>query len=729
MAEIPENLIRGIVLILFIGVGCLGCDRVEKTSVANKTWRTYRGDNGINAYSALKQINQNNVGELTVAWTYRSGDSRTNSMIECNPIIIDSVLYATSPKLKVLALNAATGKELWVFDPFDKDSKEGGINRGVTYWENGPDRRIFFSAGHRLIALNATTGKQIMDFGADGYVDLRKGLGKDHNIDGFSIKNTSPGVVYRDLIIVGSSIREYYDNPPGHIRAYDAKTGEMAWTFHTVPLPGEFGYDTWPPESYKSVGGCNAWSGLSIDRERGIVFAATGAPTFDFHGGDRVGKNLFGNSVIAMDAATGEYIWHYQISHHDLWDYDLPSPPNLITIRRNGQSTDAVAQLTKQGWIFVLDRETGEPLFPIEERAVPASPMPNEQAWPTQPFPTAPPPLARQKFDESAITDISPEAHDYVLKEASKYDWGHIYQPPSLRGIIQAPGFRGGAEWSGGAFDPEHGIMYVGANDIPNIVQLMEVKPDDREGLTGLPPQQAGSLVYQRNCASCHGEDLSGNAPFPSLVNIADRLKPEEASALLETGRGQMPSFVHLSKAHKQSIIAFLFDLKKLNTVAASGKTEKKPEIQEKLESNLKRYKIKGYIQLRDQFGYPGSKPPWGTLNAVDLNSGEIRWKIPLGGFPELAEKGHPNTGTQLFGGAVVTAGGLVFIGASKDEKFRAFNKENGQVLWEYQLPAGGYATPATYEINGKQYVIIAAGGGGFQGTKSGDYYIAFSLP
>lgn len=729
MAEIPENLIRGIALILFIGVGCLGCDRVEKTSVANKTWRTYRGDDGINAYSALKQINQNNVGELTVAWTYRSGDSRTNSMIECNPIIIDSVLYATSPKLKVLALNAATGKELWVFDPFDKDSKEGGINRGVTYWENGTDRRIFFSAGHRLIALDATSGKQIMDFGADGYVDLRKGLGKDHNIDGFSIKNTSPGVVYRDLIIVGSSIREYYDNPPGHIRAYDAKTGEMAWTFHTVPLPGEFGYDTWPPESYKSVGGCNAWSGLSIDRERGIVFAATGAPTFDFHGGDRVGKNLFGNSVIAMDAATGEYIWHYQISQHDLWDYDLPSPPNLITIRRNGQSIDAVAQLTKQGWIFVLDRETGEPLFPIEERAVPASPMPNEQAWPTQPFPTAPPPLARQKFDESTITDISPEAHDYVLKEASKYDWGHIYQPPSLRGIIQAPGFRGGAEWSGGAFDPEHGIMYVGANDIPNIVQLMEVTPDDREALTGLPPQQAGSLVYQRNCASCHGEDLSGNAPFPSLVNIADRLKPEEASALLETGRGQMPSFVHLSKAHKQSIIAFLFDLKKSNTVVASRKTEKNPEIQEKLESNLKRYKIKGYIQLRDQFGYPGSKPPWGTLNAVDLNSGEIRWKIPLGGFPELAEKGHPNTGTQLFGGAVVTAGGLVFIGASKDEKFRAFNKENGQVLWEYQLPAGGYATPATYEINGKQYVVIAAGGGGFQGTKSGDYYIAFSLP
>ena len=501
MDQISDNSIRGTMLILCMVVSCVSCEGIkeratEKPGDIYRTWRTYRGDDGINAYSELDQIDKKNVGQLTVAWTYRSGDHSKNSIIECNPIIIDRVLYATTPKLKVLALDAATGKELWIFDPFDKNSKERDINRGLTYWEDGDDSRILFSAGHRLMALDAKTGKRIMDFGSNGHVDLRKGLGKDDNIDGFSIRNTSPGVVYQDLIIMGSSIREYYDNPPGHIRAYDVRTGEIRWTFHTVPQPGEFGYDTWPPESYEYVGGCNAWAGLSIDRKRGIVFAATGAPTFDFHGGDRIGKNLFANSVIAMDAATGEYIWHYQVSHHDLWDYDLPSPPNLITVKRNGRSVDAVAQLTKQSWIFVLDRETGEPLFPIEERPVPASSVPNEQTWPTQPFPTAPPPLSRQRFDESVITDISPEAREYVLKEASKYEWGEIYQPPSLSGIIQLPGFRGGAEWSGGAFDPETGIMYVGANDIPNIVQLMEVTPDDREALTGLTPKKAGGLVY-----------------------------------------------------------------------------------------------------------------------------------------------------------------------------------------------------------------------------------------
>ncbi|MDN5211790.1 PQQ-binding-like beta-propeller repeat protein [Fulvivirgaceae bacterium BMA12] len=718
-------------MIMVVAIFNVQCDRMNTpgakvTDATYRSWEAYRGDDGINAYSELTQINKKNVKELTVAWTYRTGDNLTNSTIECNPLIIDGILYGTSPKLKVFALEAATGKELWVFDPFDKDSGEGGINRGLTYWESGDDRRIFFSASHHLIALDANTGKHIRDFGENGYVDLRKGLGKDDDIERFSIKNTSPGVVYQDLIIVGSSIKEYYDNPPGHIRAYDVKTGEMRWTFHTIPGPEEFGYDTWPPESFKTAGGCNAWSGFSIDRERGIVFAATGAPTFDFHGGDRKGKNLFGNSVIALEASSGKYVWHYQISHHDLWDYDLPSPPNLITVNHGGQFIDAVAQLTKQGWIFVLDRQTGKPLFPVEERPVAQSGMPAEQTWPTQPFPSKPPALSRQKFDESIVTNISPESHEYVLEEIKKYTWGNIYTPPSLEGIIQLPGFRGGAEWSGGAFDLESGIMYIGANDIPNIVQLVEV---NEETLANLPIKEAGARVYQRNCASCHGEDQDGNAPFPSLLEIQSRMPPEDALQLLEKGRGQMPSFVHLPKAHKEAVVAFLFNQEKPKTSGFSNASDNVPALQKKAEDTVKRYKIKGYTQLRDQFGYPGIKPPWGTLNAVDLNSGALVWKIPLGGFPELADKGHPNTGTQLFGGAIVTKGGLVFIGASKDEKFRAFNKETGDMLWEYQLPAGGYATPATYEVEGKQYIVIAAGGGGFQGTKSGDYYIAFSLP
>ena len=696
-----------------------GCDNAEQS---NNTWEVYRGDDGVNAYSSLDQINKENVKHLEVAWTYRSGDNIGNSTIQCNPLIINGVLYGITPRLKVFALDAPTGKQLWQFNPFEENSMGGGNARGLAYWEDGDDQRLFISVAHRLICLNAKTGKQIMTLGDSGYVDLRKGLRNDEDIHKYYVENTSPGVIYHDMIILGSRMGENYSSLPGHIRAYDVRTGEMKWMFNTVPQPGEFGYETWPKERYKTAGGCNAWSGLSIDRKRGMVFAATGAPSFDFHGGDRAGANLFGNSVIAINAGTGKYIWHFQISHHDLWDYDLPSPPNLITIKQNGKSIDAVAQITKQGWIFVFDRETGTPLFPIEEKPVPPSGMPDEHSSPTQPFPLKPPPLSRQVFDTSMVTDISPEARNYVLKQLEKYTWGSIYLPPNTKGTIQMPGFRGGGEWSGGAFDPETGIMYVGTNDIPNAVQLEEILQDDPEALFRMPVLAAGKKVYEKNCTSCHGADRKGLDPFPSLVNVKSTLNPYQAREIVEKGRGKMPGFMDLPTAHKEAVIAFLFDLK--NTKLSR---DKKNEQSETVKS--KQYKIKGYTQLIDHNGYPGVKPPWGLLNAVDLNSGEIIWRTPLGEFPELVDKGHPNTGTQLFGGGIVTAGGLVFIGASKDEKFRAIDKETGTMLWEYQLPAGGYATPATYEIDGKQFVVIAAGGGGLQATKSGDYYIAFALP
>lgn len=683
------------------------------------TWQVYRGDDGSNAYSDLDQINSKNVKELKVAWTHQTGDKSDYFSLECSPIIVNEVLYGISPKLKTFALNAATGKLIWVYDPFSANSKDGGFNRGLTYWKEGQEERIITFVENKMISLDAKSGKPIASFGDSGYVDLNKNL-RDPVPYPEDVRNTSPAVIYQNLIITGSAVGEDYGSSPGHIRAYDVRTGKMKWIFHTIPQPGEKGYDTWPKDAYKTAGGCNAWSGLSIDKKRGIVFAATGAASFDFHGGERPGANLYSNCVIAIDAATGKLKWHYQISHHDLWDYDLPSPPNLVTIKKDNKIIDAVAQITKQGFLFVFDRETGLPLFPIEERPVARSKIPGEASWPTQPFPLKPLPLNRQTFNESVITNLSPEAHDFVLKEAQKYGWGDIYMPPTAEGNIQIPGFRGGAEWSGACVDLKTGIMYVGINDIPNIVQLVERREESISDLEQLDMQQAGERLYTRNCSACHGTDLKGNGQFPPLLNIEGRLKPEETKHVIEKGRGMMASFNQLSGEEKTAILSYLY---KTN---AGRKFIVKPQ---EGNSNRVRYSLKGYTQLLDQDGYPGTKPPWGTLNAVDLNTGDLLWKKPLGQYPALDAKGITHTGTQLFGGGIVTAGGLIFIGASQDEKFRAIDKNTGETVWEYQLPAGGYATPATYEVNGKQYVVIAAGGGGRQRTKAGDYYIAFALP
>lgn len=723
MRELSLSFLKCILLIAVLSCFLMAC-RLEKGKEYS-TWEVYRGDEGSNAYSRLNQIDTGNVKRLKVAWTYRTGDKSDYFALESSPIIINDVLYGISPKLKTFALDAKTGKQLWVFDPFSKTKGEGvgGVSRGLTYWKEGEEERVFAFAENKMIALDAKTGKQFMDFGENGSVYLEKGLREPVEYPE-DVRLSSPGVVFQNLIIVGSAVNEDYGSSPGHIRAYDVRTGKMKWIFHTVPQPGELGYDTWPKDAYKTAVSCNAWSGLSIDRKRGILFAATGAASFDFHGGERIGKNLFSNCVIAIGAATGKHIWHYQLSHHDLWDYDLPSPPNLVTVKKDNKIIDAVAQITKQGFIFVFDRETGTPLFPIEERPVAVSKMPGEQSWPTQPFPSKPLPLCRQKFDESVITDISPEAHEYILNEAKKYEWGDIYLPPTVGGIIQMPGFRGRAEWSGACVDMQTGIMYVGINDIPNIVQLIERKENIAGEFNNMNMQEAGKILYTRNCSACHGADLKGNGQFPPLLQIEQRLKPDVAKNVIEKGRAMMPSFSKLADEEKNAIVSYLFKINgnekfvahQADSLTASNTTRG-------------RYSLKGYIQLKDQNGYPGVKPPWDTLNAVNLNSGELVWKIPLGQFPELAAKGYPNTGTQLFGGGIVTAGGLIFIGASQDEKFRAIDKATGETLWEYQLPAGGYATPATYEVDGKQYIVIAAGGGGNQRTKGGDYYIAFALP
>ena len=680
----------------------------------------YLGDHTSSHYSTLDQINRTNVDRLSVAWTYATGDADTTgrTQIQCNPIIVDGVLFAVSPRVKVFALKAATGELLWSFDPFAAGAVAEGpsILRGVSYWagDRAHQSRILFTAGARLFALDAATGIPVESFGYQGSVDLRKGLGRD--VTGLSVGARTPGIIYEKLLIQGTSLSEGPQSAPGHIRAYDVRSGAMKWIFHTIPHPGEFGYDTWPEDAYERIGGANAWTGLSLDKERGIVFLPTGSAAFDFWGGNRKGQNLFANSLLALDAATGERIWHYQIVHHDIWDRDLPSPPNLVTVEQDGQQVDAVAVATKSGFVFVFDRETGESLFPIEEHSFPASDLVGEEAWPTQPIPTAPPPFARQYFGEEDITDISPEATAFVLDIFRTARSNGQFVPPSTQGTMIYPGFDGGAEWGGSGYDPTTGMLYVNSNEMPWILTMVELNPDNAS---------TGSGLYARYCAGCHGSQMEGNTDqsSPALIGLQDRASREAVAEQIARGKGFMPSFGFLTELEVANVTNFLF-----------GEDDEAPTQVDEQAERLSTffagspYGHTGYNRFFNEEGYPAVKPPWGTLNAIDLSAGQIVWTVPLGEFDELTARGIPVTGTENYGGPVVTAGGLLFIGASKDERFRAFDKETGALLWETQLPAGGYATPATYEVEGRQYVVIAAGGGKM-GTKSGDTYVAFALP
>jgi quinoprotein glucose dehydrogenase len=675
-------------------------------------WTSYLGGPDRNHYSSLEQINQGNVSQLQVAWSYHSGDHRgdNRSEIQANPIIVNGVLYSTTPGIKAIALNAATGKEIWKFDPFpgiDSINRPQTRHRGVVYWEDGTDRRILYTAGKYLYALNAKDGQPIESFGLGGKVDLRTGIERDTT--GMFVRSNTPGAIYQDLLILGTLVPDgTLASPPGDVRAFNVRTGELEWIFHTIPHPGEYGYDTWPEDAYTYAGGANAWTGIAVDHERGIVYLPTGSPAFDFWGGNRKGENLFGNTLLALDAATGARIWHFQVVKHDLWDRDLPAPPNLVTIERNGQQVDAVAQITKTGHVFVFDRETGEPLFPLEEKKYPPSDLRGEEAWPTQVFPTSPPPFSRQHYAESDYPDRSPEVNEYVKQRLIGVKQGGQYIPPTTEGVVIFPGFDGGGEWGGAAVDIETGVMYVNGNEMPWIHEMIDLREQ----------KSLGAKLYAANCSACHGATREGDPQlvYPSLINVRDRLNNGEISHIIENGKGVMPAFAQLSTEERRALITFIRE---------EPEDELLPEAEKPLSSP---YGYTGFNRFFDQEGYPAVKPPWGTLNAIDLNTGEYLWTTTLGEYEELTAKGIPATGTENYGGPVVTAGGLIFIAATNDEKFRAFDKTTGAVLWETKLPAGGYATPSTYEVNGKQYVVIACGGGKM-GTKSGDAYMAFTLP
>ncbi|MBS1529126.1 MAG: PQQ-binding-like beta-propeller repeat protein [Bacteroidetes bacterium] len=691
------------------------------------TWRVTGGSKMAQHYSSLTQIDSSNVNQLEVAWEYHSGDADTasHSQLQCSPIMVDGVVYGTTPKLRLFAVDAATGKQKWIFDPKGNANKFFwnfimNNNRGVTYWEDGDDKRILYCAGSNIYELNAADGKPVATFGNDGKVDLHNDLGLDASK--MYVTATSPGIIYKDLYIIGSRVNETADAAPGHIRAYDVRTGKLRWIFHTIPHPGEYGYDTWPDTAaYRHIGSANSWAGFSMDEKHGVLFAPTGSAVYDFYGGKRLGKDLFANCVLAIDAETGKLKWHYQVIHHDMWDKDLPTAPVLVTIKKDGKDIDAVAQPTKHGFIFVLDRETGKPLFPVKETPVPTSPaLPGEQPWPTQPIPELPVPYARQTLTDKDINPYLPDSSKTeVLNRLKTYRYGNMFLPPGKQPSVILPGFDGGAEWGGPAYDPSTGIMYINANEMAWVMTITDTKTNAPGNETFI---QAGQRLFTNNCMSCHGADRKGTGNNPSLINIQAKYKNNQIDTLLQTGRRMMPSFKQFTPQERQAIISFVANDQKLGAAKfIAPKQVHDPYLDIP-------YEMAGYNKFLSKEGYPAISPPYGTLNAVNLSTGKMVWRIPLGNYDKMnPDKANP-TGTENYGGPAVTAGGVLFIGASQDGKMRAFNKRTGKLLWEYKLPAPGFATPAVYEANGREYLVIACGGGKL-GTKSGDSYVAFALP
>ncbi len=692
-------------------------------AVSSDDWQVTGGEPGNSHYSALDQISRANVKSLKVAWTWHTGDApASRSEIQATPIVIGGVMYTTTPALNVVALRAESGALLWTFDPFAGRTREAHANRGVVYWTDGTAKRILFTASRRLYALDATTGKPIPTFGDSGWVDLSLGLGRD--VGNAYVLATSPGVIYHDLLIQGTRVGEGEGSAPGHVRAYDVRTGKAQWTFHTIPQPGEDGYDTWPADAWKTVGGANSWAGMSVDVARGIVYVPTGSATPDFYGGNRLGQSLYANTLLALDAATGKRKWHFQTVHHDIWDRDLPAAPNLLTVTHDGKSIDAVAQITKSGFVYLFDRQTGTPLFPVEERAVPASDLAGEVASKTQPFPVKPAPFARQSVTDSDLTTLSAASHTEALKRFRTLRSGGLFMPPSKQGTIVLPGFDGGGEWGGAAIDKESGTLYVNASDVPWIAAMRDTA--NLGSATGAP--RSGPAVYAAACASCHKADRKGDGDrVASLIGIATRRSSEEIRQTLERGKGFMPSFAALMEPEKQAIVAYLLG-KPAPVVTADDSPHAAELAASRLHKSQSPYEFVGYERWRTADGFPAIKPPWGTLSAIDLNTGDYKWRIPLGAYASLTAKGVKPTGTEQYGGPIVTAGGLVFIAATQDNMIRAFDKATGALLWDAPLPAAGYATPSTYRANGKQYVVIACGGGKL-GSPSGDAYVAFALP
>lgn len=719
------NLFINLFAISFVIIGFVSCSQGNKKSYKN--WQTYGGNKESNHYSSLTQIDTGNVAQLQMAWTYHTGDADSMTQIQVNPIIIDSIIYGVSPKLKLFALNAATGKMIWVYNPAEDTLATKGrgyfsmnVCRGVSYYTDGKeDKRIFYSASSQLYCVNAITGKLIPSFGNNGSVDLHNDLGRD--VSKLFVSSTTPGIIYKDMLIIGTRVAEEPAAAPGYIRAYDVHSGKLRWIFHTIPQPGEFGYDSWDDkDAWNHIGGANTWTGFSLDEEKGVLFAPVGSASYDFYGGKRLGDDLFANCVLALDASTGKRLWHYQTVHHDLWDRDLPTAPVLVNITKDGDKIEALAQTTKSGFIFLLDRNTGKPIYPISETKVPTQTELNgEKLSPTQPIPSWPKPFVRQTLSEQDLNNIVPDSsYQDIKKKLAGYHTGNMFNAPSKEGTVIFPGYDGGAEWGGPAFDPATGLLYVNASEMPWVLAMVDRKDKPSANENNL---QAGQRLYSSTCMPCHGPQRMGGGNYPAIINVNKKYNQEQFSQLLSNGRRMMPAFKQLSSTEIKALASFILENKKEQKEKFVA-----PARAEDPWYNLA-YTGTGYNKFLTKEGYPAVKPPWGTLNAINLNTGELVWKDTLGDYPELKAKGI-HSGTENYGGPAVTAGGLVFIAATSDAKMRAFNKRTGRLLWETDLPACGFATPSVYEIDSKQFLVIACGGGKLH-KPSGDSYIAFSLP
>jgi quinoprotein glucose dehydrogenase len=704
-------------------------------SSVDRWWTGYGNGPDNSRYFESTQIDKSNVARLQVAWTYRFGDTGSS------PIVVRGVAYGRGRNGSLVAVNARTGQELWV-----RENMTGMTSRGINYWESpdGTDQRLIFAMNSLLQEVDAKTGKSIMSFGTNGVVDLREGIdGRGPDTIG-NIQSNTPGEIFENLLILGSATGEGYMSPPGDIRAYDVLTGRLAWTFHTVPRPGEFGYDTWPRDAWKYVGGVNAWGEMTLDTARGIAYVPLGSPTYDFYGADRIGSNLFGTSIVALDARTGRRLWHFQLVHHDLWDMDPSAAPQLTTIRHDGRSRDVVAVTAKTGWLYVFDRVTGEPIWPIEERPVMRSTMEGEQSWPTQPVPTNPPPYVKHTFTADDINPhLSPEEAAPLRARLQAAENHGIFTPLRTTDTVSVPASNGGTLFGGAAADPHAGAVYVVAHDNPGIVRLL--RPGEGRGFG--PPLPPGGLVYQANCQVCHGIDRRGTGTGVPLVHTAadpanniapgtPRVDAAAVRAVLATGKGRMPSFPHLSAADVDNLVAFLTTASggrgrggfpgrgavpmgsgaPPELIAGSGSAAARPGAPggrgrgavpyPEGTPDYTRYTINEYHAVGN-----GIRPPFTTIVKFDLNEPTIRWRIPFGDVPALAARGHTGTGAPATNnGIVLTQSGLVF-GAGLDNHIRAWDSEDGKELWSAGFGGNFTGSPVMYVMDGRQYVLVAAAG------------------